>query len=334
VAARSLYFTGPREVTVRERPVPDPGPDQVRVRTERSAISPGTELLLYRDEAPAGVEIDETIDALDGTLSYPLQYGYAAVGRVTATGANVDADWEGRRVFAFHPHESHFLATPSELIPVDQPAERATLLANAEAAVNFVMDGRPRVGDRVAVFGQGIVGLLTTAVLAEFPLGELVTVDPYERRRELSERLGADAAVADAGALGDAVASDHVDGADLTFELSGNPDALDDAIDATGYAGQVIVGSWYGDKPATLHLGGEFHRSHVRVQSSQVSRIDPDHSGRWDKERRLSLVRDLLAELDVSALFSHEFPVERAEDAYELLDDAPERALGVVLTYQ
>ncbi|WP_424017261.1 zinc-binding dehydrogenase [Halorientalis pallida] len=334
MAARSLYFTGPREVTVRERPVPDPDPDQVRVRTERSAISPGTELLLYRDEAPADIEIDETIDVLDGTLSYPLQYGYAAVGRVTATGANVDGDWEGRRVFAFHPHESHFLATPSELIPVDQPAERATLLANAEAAVNFVMDGRPRVGDRVVVFGQGVVGLLTTAVLSEFPLGELVTVDPYERRRDLSERLGADTTVADAAALDERIATDHVDGADLTFELSGNPDALDDAIDATGYAGQVIVGSWYGNKPATLHLGGEFHRSHVRVRSSQVSRIDPDHAGRWDKDRRLSLVRDLLAEVDVSALFSHEFPVERADDAYELLDGSPERALGVLLTYQ
>jgi alcohol dehydrogenase len=321
-------------VTVRERPVPDPGPEQVRVKTERSAISPGTELLLYRDEAPADIEIDETIDALDGNLSYPLQYGYAAVGRVSATGDGVDDDWQGRRVFAFHPHESHFLATPSELIPIDQPAERATLLANAEAAASFVMDGRPRVGDRVVVFGQGVVGLLTTAVLAEFPLGELVTVDPYERRRELSKRLGADTAVADATALDAAVATEHVEGADVTFELSGNPDALDDAIDATGYAGQVIVGSWYGNKPATLHLGGEFHRSHVRVRSSQVSRIDPDHTGRWDKERRLSLVRDLLADVDVSALVSHEFPVERANDAYELLDNAPEQTLGVVLTYE
>jgi alcohol dehydrogenase len=334
VAARSLYFTGPREVAVRERPIPEPGPEQVRVRTERSAISPGTELLLYRDEAPAGVETDETIDALDGTLSYPLQYGYAAVGRVTATGASVDGDWEDRRVFAFHPHESHFLADPSELIPVDQPAQRATLLANAEAAVNFVMDARPRVGEQVAVFGQGIVGLLTTAVLSEFPLGGLVTVDQYERRRQLSERLGADASVADTTALQEAVATDHVDGADVTFELSGNPDALDDAIDATGYAGRVIVGSWYGTKPATLHLGGEFHRSHVRVRSSQVSRIDPDHAGRWDKQRRLSLVRDVLSDIDASAFFSHEFPVERADDAYELLDDEPESALGVVLTYE
>ncbi|WP_299262460.1 zinc-dependent alcohol dehydrogenase [Halorientalis sp.] len=331
---RSLYFTGPREVTVRERPVPDPGPEQVRVKTERSAISPGTELLLYRDEVPADIDIDETIDALDGTLSYPLQYGYAAVGRVSETGTSVDDDWEGRRVFAFHPHESHFLASPSELIPIDQPAKRATLLANAEAAVNFVMDGRPRVGDRVVVFGQGVVGLLTTAILAEFPLGELVAVDPYERRREVSKQLGADAAVPDAAALESAVATEYVDGADVTFEVSGNPDALDDAIDATGYAGQVIVGSWYGNKPATLHLGGEFHRSHVRVRSSQVSRIDPDHTGRWDKERRLSLVRDLLADVDVSALVSHEFPVERANDAYELLDNAPEQTLGVVLTYE
>jgi alcohol dehydrogenase len=328
--ARALYFTGPREVTVRERPVPDPGAGEVRVRTERSAVSTGTELLIYRDEAPAGVATDESIDALDGTLSYPLQYGYSAVGRVTATGADVDTGWEGRRVFAFHPHQSHFLATPADLVPVEYGPARAAFMANAEAATNFVMDGRPRVGERVVVFGQGTVGLLTTALLAEFPLASLVTVDPDEHRQTVSEAFGADAAVPSAEA-----AADHLggDGADVTFEVSGNPEALDAALDVTGYAGQVVLGSWYGTKPVTLDLDGGYHRSHIRIRSSQVSRIDPDHAGRWDKDRRLEVVRRRLAGVEADRLVTHEFPLDRAGEAYDRLDDDATEALGVLFTY-
>lgn len=331
--ARSLYFSDPRAVTIEETEIPDPDANQLLVRTERSAISSGTELLIYRDEAPEDIQTDTTIDALDGTLSFPLQYGYAAVGRVEETGTAVADDWEGQRVFAFHPHESHFLATPEEVIPVDLPPDKAALLANAEAAVNFVMDGRPRIGERVAVFGQGVVGLLTTAFLSSFPLEQLTTVDCYEHRRNVSERLGADESLPAGADVGEHIDGKQTNGADVTFEVSGNPDALDDAIRATGYAGRVIVGSWYGTKPVHLDLGGEYHRSHVRIRSSQVSQIDPDHVGRWDKDRRFDLVCSLLSDMAIDDLITHEFPVEQADQAYEQLDSAPESTLGVVLTY-
>ena len=332
--ARSLYFTGPESVAIKEDPIPDPDDQQLLVRTERSFISSGTELLIYRGEAPADVEADETIDALDGTLSYPLQYGYAAVGEVVAAGTAVADEWIGRRVFAFHPHESHFLATPDEVVPVDLSPDRAVLTANAEAAVSFVMDGQPKVGERVAVLGQGVVGLLTTAFLSSFPLGRLTTVDHYEHRRSVSRQLGADESLPTDAALTERVDGAHADGADLSFEVSGNPSALDDAIQATGYAGRVIVASWYGTKPVELDLGGRFHRSHLRIQSSQVSRIDPDHAGRWDKDRRLALVHELLSGVDPDALITDEFPIERAGEAYDKLDSSPESTLGVVLTYE
>ncbi|MDS0260485.1 zinc-binding alcohol dehydrogenase [Haloarcula sp. S1CR25-12] len=328
MTGRALYFTGGKSVAVREEPIGDPGPAQVRVRTERSGISPGTELLVYREEVPGELPTDETIEALDGTFSYPLKYGYAAVGRVTAVGSDVDDDWLDRRVFAFNPHESHFLADPETLVPTTLAPERALFIPNVEAAVNFVMDARPRIGARVAVFGQGPVGLLTTALLSEFPLATLVTVDPCGARRELSEALGADRSVAPDGL--DAAIEDP----DIAFELSGNPTALDDAIDATGYAGRVIVGSWYGTKDVQLDLGAAYHRSHIRVRSSQVSRIDPDHADRWDKDRRLDVVRSWLSDTDLSALCTHEFGIERAPEAYRLLDERPDDAVQVALTYE
>src|SRR4030095_16207934 len=95
-----------------------PAADQVMVQTLVSAISPGTELLFYRGQAPTDLPVDETIAALAGMVGFPLKYGYAAVGRVVAVGAQVAPEWQDRLVFSFHPHESHFLAAPSELMHV------------------------------------------------------------------------------------------------------------------------------------------------------------------------------------------------------------------------
>ena len=331
MTARSLYFAEPESVTVRERPVPDPGPGEVRVRTDLSAVSPGTELLVYRGKVPESMRADETIDALEGTLSYPLQYGYAAVGRVTALGEGVEESWLDRRVFGFNPHESHFLADPANLIATELPTERALLLPNAEAAVNFAMDARPRAGARVTVFGQGAVGLLTTAILAEFPLAELVAVDRVPERREQARAFGVDRAVPP-GEVDEAVSGD---GPDIAIELSGSPAALDEAIGVTAYAGRVVVGSWYGTKPAELDLGGRYHRSHIRMRSSQVSCVDPDHADRWDKERRLAYVRSWLgeADADLSALLTHRVPVEEAATAYTMLENREDGAIQVAFSY-
>lgn len=337
MTARSLSFTGPGQVEVREKPLPEPAADEVRVQTAISAISPGTELLIYRGDAPTELAVDETIDALPGRFEFPLTYGYAAVGRVVATGAGVSEEWIDTAVFAFHPHESHFTATPDELVPLPDGSslEEAVFLANVESAVNFLMDGRPVVGERVAVFGQGVVGLLTTALLSRYPLESLVTVDLYERRRQLSERLGADKALDPAATdvIEQLRDGDESSGTDLTYELTGDPDVLDQAIDAMAYDSRLIVGSWYGSKRTTLDLGGRFHRNRGQLVSSQVSTIAPRYRGRWSKDRRLDVAWDRLDDMEPTELVTHRIPIERAPDAYRMLDERPREAVQVLLTY-
>jgi 2-desacetyl-2-hydroxyethyl bacteriochlorophyllide A dehydrogenase len=329
---RALCFVAPRRVTVREEPLSPPGAGQVLVQTLVSAISPGTEMLVYRGQVPAGMPLDSTLPVLAGDFAFPLKYGYAAVGRVAELGEGADPAWQERLVLSFHPHASHFLASPGELIPVPAglSAEEAAFLPNLETAVNFLMDGQPVVGERVAVFGQGVVGLLTTALLARLPLSSLVTVDCHPLRRQASLDLGAHAALDPEapGALDDWCAS-----ADLTYELSGSPSALDPAIAATGFGGRVVIGSWYGDQRATLSLGGAFHRSRIQLVSSQVSTIAPRWSARWSKARRLEVAWRLLAELKPAGLITHRFPFADAAEAYDLLDRRPGEAIQVLLSY-
>lgn len=314
---------------VREEPLPTPAAGEVLVETILSAISPGTEMLVYRGQAPAEMAVDDTIDALGGTFGFPIKFGYAAVGRVIEVGKGVDEKWLGRMVFAFNPHESHFVAEVLALLPLSDGIgpDAAIFLPNTETAVSFLMDGRPVIGERVAVVGQGVVGLLTTALLGRLPLSALIAVDPIAFRRAWALRLGATSAVGPEEALGDKA------GADLTYELSGNPRALDLAIALTGDYGRVVIGSWYGNKPVRVDLGGRFHRAHIRLIGTQVSALSAEWFGRWTKERRLDVAWEMIRRLEPERLITHRFPMERAPEAYRMLDEDPAAAVQIVFTY-
>ena len=332
----SLWFDFPYHLSLRDEALPPPGEGQVLVQTLLSAISPGTEMLVYRGQFPADLATDDSIAALGGAFAYPLKYGYAAVGLVAEAGPGVDPAWIGRQVFAFNPHESAFLAEVDGLMAVPEgiPPEDAVFLPNMETAANLVMDGAPLLGEAVAVFGQGIVGLLTAVLLRRFPLGRLVTIDGYPLRRQASLELGVHASLdpADPG-LGGALRRLLPEGADLVFELSGSPAALDQAIAATGYAGRVVIGSWYGSKRHPIDLGGRFHRSRIRLVSSQVSTIAPELSGRWSKARRFALAWELLRQVQPSRWITQRYPLAQAAEAYALLDQRPDEAIQVLITY-
>ncbi len=135
------------------------------------------------------------------------------------------------------------------------------------------------------------------------------------------------------GRLTRALADPTHPGADLAFEVSGDPAVLDQALRATGFDGRVIIGSWYGEKRASLDLEGAFHRSRIQVLSSQVSTIAPVLRGRWNQERRLAYALSLLQKIEAEGLISHRFPFEDAGEAYRLLAEHPEQAVQVVLTY-
>lgn len=357
--ARTLFFTAPRQVEIRESDLPALKDDEVLVETQCSAISAGTEMLVYRGEFP---HLADTHDNLSSELHYPTPYGYANVGIIRETGRDVDKGLRDKLVFGFAPHTSAFICDPSSLIlaPASLPAEACSFLPNMETAVNLVHDGAPILGERVLVLGQGVVGLLVASLLREFPLEALVTSDRYPLRREASLAVGVDASF-DPGLLEENLnnSSDkrqfgytqnqpipsasgaqrthqfaYAQNFDLTFELSGSPSALNDAIVLTVFSGRIVIGSWYGEKRAEIDLGGAFHRSRIQLISSQVSTIAPALSGRWDKARRFGVAWEALRRIQPQKWITHRFPIEEAEMAYRLLDENPQETIQVIFEYR
>lgn len=332
--AQFLFFTAPGQVEVRDKDLPSLEDHQVLVKTICSGISPGTEMLVYRGYFPK--DHAEQIDIYSSDLKYPFKFGYASVGKIQARGEGVTEAWQDKLVFSFQPHCSHFVTSVDTLHPLPEgySPELGCFLPNMETSVNLVQDAAPILGERALVLGQGIVGLLTTALLSEFPLQTLVTVDRYPKRRGISLSLGANASFGpddqdfrkQAGLL-------LLDGADLTLELSGSPDALNDAIALTGFGGRIVVGSWYGERRATLDLGGKFHRYRQRIISSQVSTISASLSDRWDKARRFETAWDALKRIHPERWITHRFRFEQAAEAYKLLDESPWESIQIIFDY-
>jgi 2-desacetyl-2-hydroxyethyl bacteriochlorophyllide A dehydrogenase len=344
--AQQLWFTSAQSVDIRAHQLPELGDGEFLVAVHFSAISAGTEMLVYRGQVPNEMSLDESIAALQTQVSFPLQYGYAAVGIVERVGAQVDAAWLGKRVFAFQPHASHFIAQAHNLIeiPADISSEAALFLPNMETAVNLIQDGAPALGERVVVLGQGIVGLLLTALLAQYPLAQLHALDNIPQRRSRALQLGAtsvgDPCSQDAINLvhrqlqmGVAQHAENIVGADLIYEVSGAPEALNLAIDLSGFTSRIVIGSWYGTKSAAIALGAVAHRNRLHIITSQVSSIAPQLTGRWNKTRRFDVVWEMIRRVKPEQLISHSSAIADAAAIYAQLDQSPQDVLQAIITY-
>ena len=176
-------------------------------------------------------------------------------------------------------------------------------------------------------------------LLARLPLGSLTALDPCALRRKTAKTAGIGFVLdSDAADILDEVgkrlnSATGANGADLVYELSGNPAALNQALAIAGPGSRIVIGSWYGAKKAELDLGGSFHRNRIRLISSQVSTLAPQFSSRWTKNRRLNVSLEMIRQLNPGRFVTHRFSVQQAAQAYNLLDKRPQDAVQVLLTY-
>jgi 2-desacetyl-2-hydroxyethyl bacteriochlorophyllide A dehydrogenase len=326
--ARAVRFVAPCSVDLADVDVPEPTVGEVLIRAEFSGISGGTEMLAYRGELDTSIPRDETLGGLAGSFEYPFTYGYSAVGTVEASQTDLG---EGERVFAFHPHQTRFVVSARDVVPIgDCDPRAATLFPLVETALQISLDTGIRHREIAAVVGLGPIGILT-AILLTRSGAVVVGSDPRPWRREVAESCGLEAVEPEE--LGDAVrATTRGRGADFIVEATGNPEALAESLGILSAEGVAIVASWYGLKPVTLPLGAEFHRLRLEIRSSQVSTIG-HRAVRWDRGRRLETTQALLAELPLSFLASHTFPLERAPEAYAAIDRGDVGVVHVALAH-
>lgn len=302
--ARALWFPAAGACEIRGEAIAAPGAGDVLVETLFSGISRGTESLVFHGKVPASEAERMRGPGMSGSFAFPVKYGYSTVGTVQA---GPDA-LLGQSVFCLHPHQDRFVVPESMVtpLPADLPPGRAVLAANMETALNIVWDAGILPGDRVAVFGAGVVGALVAFIVSRIPATDTLLIDRDPTRRKLAAALG----------IPFAALSDLSGSFDVLVNASGSPDALNTAIAHAGQEARIVEASWHGDTTASLMLGGAFHARRLSIVSSQVGAVPPQRRVRWDFSRRMKKALELLCDDRLDALISGETPFQTLPDAY------------------
>ncbi len=309
--AAAFWVTEPGRGQIRPVTLPEPGPDDVLVRTLRTGVSRGTETLVFGGHVPESQHATMRAPFQEGDFPGPVKYGYLNVG-VVERGPEA---LSGRTVFCLYPHQTAYVvpAAAVTVVPDGVPAARAVLAGTVETAVNALWDARPLIGDRVAVVGAGMVGCCVARLLAAMPGVSVTLVDVDESRSSVATALGA----------AFALPAEATGGLDLVVHTSGTSAGLQTSLDLLAPDGEVVELSWYGDAPVSVSLGGSFHSRRLAVRASQVGEVAAARRGRRTHAERLALALDLLRDPAFDVLLTGE---SRFEDLPDLMAELAEGA--------
>jgi threonine dehydrogenase-like Zn-dependent dehydrogenase len=283
---------------VRPVPLPEPGPDDAVVRTLRSGVSRGTELLVFRGGVPPSQYDLMRAPFQEGEFPGPVKHGYLNVGVVE----HGPAELQGRTVFCLYPHQTRYVVPAGALVVVPDgvPPQRAVLAGTVETAVNALWDAAPLVGDRVTVVGAGMVGSCVARLLAGFPGVDVTLVDVDDARREVAARLG----------VRFARPEEAEPERDLVVHTSATAEGLRHSLSLLAREGTVLELSWYGDREVAVPLGEAFHSRRLAVRASQVGLVAPARRSSRTPRDRLALALELLRDPAFDALVSGSSPFE------------------------
>ncbi len=319
--ALAFWLREPGVGEIRPTTLARPRAQDVTVRTLRSAVSRGTESLVFRGHVPPSQYDAMRAPFQDGEFPGPVKYGYLNVGLVEEG----PSDLRGRTVFCLHPHQTAYVVPASAVtaVPDGVPVSRAVLAGMVETAVNALWDAAPLVGDRVAVVGAGTLGCCLARLLARIPGVSVTLVDVDPARAAVAASLEVDFAGPDE-AVGDR---------DLVFHASATSSGLQRSLELLAPEGTVLELSWYGDAETVLSLGGRFHSGRLAVRASQVGMVAPARRGRRTTADRLALALDLLRDPAFDSLITGESPFETLPEVMPRLVSGELPALCHTLTY-
>jgi 2-desacetyl-2-hydroxyethyl bacteriochlorophyllide A dehydrogenase len=341
----TVMLEAPKKIGIKHYDEIALAPDEVRLKTLYSGISAGTELTAYRGSNPY---LNKRWDAEqrvfhtnEKSWSYPMPaFGYEEVGEITELGSAVKDLKIGDLIFGAWGHKSSHVAKAEwakvRLLPKGLEPQCGIFSQIGSIALNGVLDADIHVGETVAIFGQGVPGLMMTQ-LAKANGAEVIAIDRLDTRLEHSKQCGADHVI-NGGKVDAAQTIKDLTGergADVSIEITGIYAALHEAIRATAYNSRVVVCGFFQGDGKGLFLGEEFHHNRIELVCSQISGVSRHLDHRWNRLRLDHTIMKLQArgKVDFKRLISHTFPAMKAQEAFTLLDERPAEALQVVLEF-
>ncbi|MET3811486.1 dehydrogenase [Arthrobacter sp. UYEF3] len=321
VIATAYWTVGPEKGELRREELPPPGPGEALVRALYSGISKGTEMVVHNARVPECVAKEMAAPHQAGSFPSPVKFGYLSVGVVE----DGPADWLGKTIFCLHPHQDRYVVPVEYLteVPDNVPARRAVLTGTVETAVNALWEAGPRLGDRVAVIGAGLVGGMVAQLLGTFPLGRLQLIDVDPAKRAFAQTLGIDFSHPD----------DALPDCDIVIHCSAAQSGLERALQLVGDEGEIIEMSWYADRNVTLPLGEDFHARRLSIRASQVGVVARARRHRRTNADRLKLAVSLLSDPVFDTFLTGTSGFSELPDVVQRLSDGSLDALCHVIGY-
>lgn len=321
VVSQSLWYVAPERIEIRSE-ILDPLPkNNVQVRTLFSALSRGTESLVFKGLIPESEYSRMGAPFMGGKLPFPVKYGYSNVGRVELG----PPELIGQLVFSLMPHQSIFQADANNIlvIPREIPAQRAVLAANMETALNAVWDASPGPGDRIVIIGAGVLGCLIAYLCGHLPGAEVTLVDTNLEREEVAKKLGVQFSPPELAPKD----------CDLVIHCSASAAGLSTAISSAGEEATILELSWYGSNKIDVSLGGAFHSRQLKLQSSQVGHISLSRRPRWSHRRRLATALAMLSDSRLDVLLTKPISFEALPSELPKIFSAQSSALCCLIQY-
>lgn len=328
-----VIFPGPRQARLEEVPLASMTDDSVRIRTLVSLVSTGTETIQFAHRFAPDSKWAEFV-------RYPYRPGYACVGVVEETGANVKTVAVDDRVVIRGRHAARHVTAEVggygySPLPYDLPNEHAVWFAIAKIAFVGALAADVRLGSRLLVIGAGPVGQMVTRWASAAGCADVVVVDPLRERLAMAQAGGATSTVNEpietaAPALQDAFGGKRPE---IVIDSTGNPAVIAAALPVVADHGRVILlGTATSD--AAQHLTSDVHWRGITVTGAHDSHTLQDP--RWDRDLEVFRLFFRLAaagRFPLTGLTSHRFGPERCQEAYELMEDDRGRTLGVLFDW-
>lgn len=331
---KTVVFTSAGEVELQDKEMPKPAAGEVLIETEVSLVSTGTELTFLSGECPENSK-------WSGYIHYPMTSGYSNVGIVKETGEGVSKEWIGKRVASFSKHAQYVIAKEAELrvIRYDITPEEATFFAIAEVGLNGIRRTKIEIGNRVVVYGAGVIGQLLVRYLLAGGCTEIIVVNRTEKRLEY---LPKSLAVIPVSSLQKNVADvvrevTQGEMADIVFETTGNADLIPEEFKVLHQQGKMCILS--SPRKATKFDFHDFCNAgsfdiigaHISSQAERSSFDNP-----WTCVRNSETFFRMLAtgQMEVASLISHRVPYTEAPQVYKSLLKDRTQSMGVVFEWR